>query len=105
MRWSHDGLSRGESLDCALSFFIKSGIAIVPSANHHRFTFFSVYKMEIEMRAVIFYYCRQGKGGKKFTTNYPTRTVRTHWVGRNIGYANLRRRKLTFTMKLDPGDH
>jgi transposase len=29
------------------------------------FTFFSVYKMEIEMRAVIFYYCRQGKGEKK----------------------------------------
>jgi hypothetical protein len=27
--------------------------------------FFSVYRMEIEMRAVIFYYCRQGKGGKK----------------------------------------
>jgi hypothetical protein len=29
------------------------------------FTFFSVYKMEIEMRSVIFCYCRQGKGGKK----------------------------------------
>jgi hypothetical protein len=29
------------------------------------FTFFSVDKMEIEMRAVIFHYCRQGKGGEK----------------------------------------
>jgi hypothetical protein len=29
------------------------------------FTFFTVYKTEIEMRSVIFYYCRQDKGGKK----------------------------------------
>jgi hypothetical protein len=58
-------LSKDESLDCALSFFIKNGIPIIASANHHRFTFFSVSKMEIEMRSVIFYHCRQGKGGKK----------------------------------------
>jgi hypothetical protein len=54
-----------ESLACALSFFVKNGIPIVASDNHHMFTFFSVYTMEIEMRAVIFSYCRQGKGGKK----------------------------------------
>jgi hypothetical protein len=65
MRESHNGLSRDESLDCALSFFIKSGIPIVASANHHTFTFFCVYKMEIEMRVVIFYDCRQGERGKK----------------------------------------
>jgi hypothetical protein len=28
-------LSRDESFECALSFFIKSGIPIVASANHH----------------------------------------------------------------------
>jgi hypothetical protein len=65
MRESHDGLSSDKSLDCALSSFIKSGIPMVASANHHTFTFFSVYKMEIEMRAVIFYDCKQGKRGKK----------------------------------------
>jgi hypothetical protein len=65
MRQVHEGLSRDESLDCALSFSIKSGIPIVASANHHTFTFFSGSKMEIEMRTVIFSYYRQGKGGKK----------------------------------------
>jgi hypothetical protein len=35
MPQSHDGLSRNESLKCALSFFIKSGTPIVASANHH----------------------------------------------------------------------
>jgi hypothetical protein len=65
MRQSLDGLLRDESLDCALSFFIKSGILIVASDNHHTFTFFSADKMEIEMRAVIFYHCKQGKGGKE----------------------------------------
>jgi hypothetical protein len=33
MRQSHEGLSRDESLECALSLFIKSGIPIVASAN------------------------------------------------------------------------
>jgi hypothetical protein len=28
-------LSRDESLDCALSFFIKSGIPVIASANRH----------------------------------------------------------------------
>jgi hypothetical protein len=65
MRQSHDGLSRDESFDCVLSFFIKGGIPIVPSDHHHAFTFFGVYKMEIEVRAVILYHCRQGKRGKK----------------------------------------
>jgi hypothetical protein len=32
---SHDGLSRDEFFDCALLFFIKSGIPIIASANHH----------------------------------------------------------------------
>jgi hypothetical protein len=44
---------------------MKSGIPIVVSANHHTFTFFGVSKMEIEMRAVIFYDWRQDKRGKK----------------------------------------
>jgi hypothetical protein len=65
MRESHDALSRDESFDCALSFLIKRGIPIVASVNHHAFTFFSVYKMETEMRPVIFDCCRQGKAGKK----------------------------------------
>jgi hypothetical protein len=65
MRESLKGLSRDESFDCAPPFFIKSEIPIIVSANHHTFTFFSVYKTEIEMRAVIFHYCRQGTRGKK----------------------------------------
>jgi hypothetical protein len=40
--------------------------------------------MEIEMRAVIFYYCRHGKGEKKIHPNYPTCSASTHihihWV-------------------------
>jgi histone-lysine N-methyltransferase SETMAR len=38
--------------------------------------------MEIEIRAVILYYCRQGKGEKKIHHNYPTCPARTHihWV-------------------------
>jgi hypothetical protein len=67
---------------------MKRGIPIVASANHHAFTFFSVYKMEIEMRAVILYYCRQGKRGKKIhhklsdvygKDSYPLAAVK-YWV-------------------------
>jgi hypothetical protein len=44
--------------------------------------------MEIEMRTVIIYYCRQGKGGKKihhklsdvYGKDYPLRAVK-YWVG------------------------
>jgi hypothetical protein len=62
--------------------------------------------MEIEMRAVIFYCCRQGKGGKKIhhklsdvygKDSYSLGAVK-YWV------RGLRRRELTFMMKSDPGD-
>jgi hypothetical protein len=38
---------------------------LVPLSTTIRLHFFSVDKMEIEMQAVVFYYCRQGKEGKK----------------------------------------
>jgi hypothetical protein len=62
--------------------------------------------MEIEMRAVIFYYCRQGKRGKKIhhklsdvygKDSYSPGAVK-------VGCANLRSRELTFMMELNPED-
>jgi hypothetical protein len=62
--------------------------------------------MEIEMRAVIFYDCRQGKRGKKIhhklsavygKDSYSPGAVK-------VGCANLRRRELAFMRKFDPGD-
>jgi transposase len=44
---------------------LKAESRLLPLTTTIGLRFFSVYKMEIEMQAVIFYYCRQGKGGKK----------------------------------------
>jgi hypothetical protein len=105
--WLSDGLSMHESLDCALSFLIKSIITLYVSAHHHAFNFFQY--LQNGNRDVHHNFWRiadSAKTGRKFAAHSQARTARTHtllmfWI---IGFANLRRRELTFMMKPDSGD-
>jgi hypothetical protein len=62
--------------------------------------------MEIEMRAVIFYYCRQGKGEKKIHHKLSDVYGRdSHSLGAvQYWVREFKARELTFMMKFDPGD-
>jgi hypothetical protein len=104
VQWPSDGLFMHESLDCALSFLIKSIITLYVSAHHHGFNFFSACKMEIEMCAMILYELQTAQRQEENSSHIIGRVRRgliLSWCSELLG---LRRRELIFMMKLDPGD-
>jgi hypothetical protein len=98
----------GESLDCALSFFVKSGIPIVASDNHHTFTFFQYLQNGNRDASRDLLLLQTGQRREKIQHKLSDVYGKDSYSLGAVKYwgavPNLRRRELTFMMKFDPGD-